>query len=283
MNKILVVTLALSSFVWAGKSLEKYITVEEPKELTAKELKLKKIKEEMGILEVESVRMDTSRSSSLKNTTRSHNGQMSTKDLELKKIKDEMGIKEPGKRERRLDNIRNELNIDYEVPEREGVYDSVKDTLDVGDSVDDTLDSVKDTFSMGKKKKKKKKNDDFSFNETLSDFYDTVGLDEGESWGLPSVLGFNEKKKARTFWGSKTLGATFLGDVKDSGSMFYSGMKNSGQSAEMMSGMMYNSSRMYNNMFGMFDGSPLNIFEDEKETSIFDFVEGGNSMMKMFN
>ena len=71
--------------------------------------------------------------------------------------------------------------------------------------------------------------------------------------------------------------------MKDSGSMFYSGMKNSGQSAEMMSGMMYHNSRMYNKMFGMFDDSPLNIFEDEKETSIFDFVEGGNSMMEMFN
>jgi len=245
-NKIILVALALSSFLLA----EKY-SVED-------ELKLKQMKEDLGIYKP------------------------TKKELKLRRIKEEMGIAEPSRKEREIDRIRHDLKIGYDVPEREGVYDDVKDALDVGDSFDDAYDSVKDTLGL-KKKKKKKKNDDFSFGETLSDFYDTVGMEEGESWGLPTVFGFNQKKKARTFWGSKTLGATFLGDVKDSGSMFYSGMKNSGQSAEMMSGMMYNSSRMYNNMFGMFDDSPLNIFEDEKETSMFDFVEGGNSMMEMFN
>ena len=235
MNKIILVSLALSSFLLA----EKY-SVED-------ELKLKKMKEDLGLYKP------------------------TKKELKLRRIKEEMGISEPSRKEKEIDRIRHDLKIGYEVPKREGLYDDVKDALDVGDSVDDAYDSVKDTLGLKKKKKKKKKNDDFSFGETLSDFYDTVGMEEGESWGLPTVFGFNQKKKARTFLGSKTLGATFLGDVKDSGSMFYSGMKNSGQSAEMMSGMMYNSSRMYN------------IFEDEKETSIFDFVEGGNSMMEMFN
>lgn len=247
-NKIILAALVLCSFVFA----------EEYSEEDAR--KLKRMKEDLGIY------------------------QPTKKELKLRRIKEELGIKEPSRKERDIDRIRHELKIGYDVPKREGVLDDVKDALDVGDSIDDAYDSVKDTLGLEKKKKKKKKNDDFSFGETLTDFYETVGLEEGENWGLPSVFGFNEKKKARTFLGSKTLGSTFLGDVKDSGSMFYSGMKNSGQSAEMMSGMMYNSSRMYNNMFGMFDDSPLNFFEDDKkETSMFDFVEGGNSMMEMFN
>lgn len=247
MNKTILVALALSSFLLA----EKY-SVED-------ELKLKQMKEDLGLYKP------------------------TKKELKLRKIKEEMGIAEPSRKEREIDRIRHELKIGNEVPQRDGLFDDVKDALDVGDSFDDAYDDVKDTLGLKKKKKKKKKNDDFSFGKTLTDFYDTVGLEEGEKWGLPTAFGFNEKKKARKFWGSKTLGATFLGDVKDSSTMFYSGMKNSGQSAEMMSGMMYNSSKMYNNMFGMFDDSPLNIFEDEKETSMFDFVEGGNSMMDMFN
>lgn len=247
MNRIVIVTLILSSFVFAEKYSEEDAR------------KLKRMKEDLGLY------------------------QPTKKELKLRRIKEELGIKEPSRKERDIDRIRHELKIGYDVPKREGLYDDVKDALDVGDSFDDTYDSVKETLGLEKKKKKKKKNDDFSFGETLTDFYETVGLEEGESLGLPSVFGFNQKKKARTFLGSKTLGGTFLGDVKDSGSMFYSGMKNSGQSAEMMSGMMYNSSKMYNNMFGMFDSSPLNFFEDEKETSMFDFVEGGNNMMDMFN
>ncbi len=246
MIKIILTALVCSSFL----SAEKY-SVED-------EMKLKRMKEDLGLYKP------------------------TKKELKLRRIKEEMGIAEPSRKEREIDRIRHELKIGNEVPTREGLFDDVKDALDVGDTFDDAIDSAKDTLGL-KKEKKKKKNDDFSFSETLSDFYDTVGLEEGENWGLPTVFGFNEKKKARTFLGSKTLGGTFLGDVKDSSSMFYSGMKNSGQSAEMMSGMMYNSSRMYNNMFGMFDDSPLNIFEDEKETSMFDFVEGGNSMMEMFN
>lgn len=245
-SKIILLALVCNSFLLA----EKYSTEDA--------IKLKRMKEDLGLYKP------------------------TKKELKLRRIKEEMGIAEPSRKEREIDRIRHELKIGFDVPEREGLFDDVKDALDVGDSVDDAIGSVKDTLGLAKKKKKKK-NDDFSFSETLSDFYDTVGLDEGESWGLPTVFGFNEKKKARTFLGSKTLGGTFLGDVKDSGSMFYSGMKNSGQSAEMMSGMMYNSSRMYNNMFGMFDGSALNIFEDEKETSMFDFVEGGNNLMEMFN
>jgi len=258
-NKTIGITLVLSSFLWAGKSLEQYLIEAEPEKLTPQELKIKKIREEMGIGQVESVRTETTHLT-LRNSkaSSSKKANISQRDVKLQKMKEEMGIKEPGKKQKRLDNIRNELGITYDKPKREGVYDKVKDSLDVSD--------------------------DFSFGDTLSDFYDTVGLEEGENWGLPSFMGYNEKVKPRTFLGSKTLGGTFLGDVKDSGSMIYSGMRNSGQSAEMMSGMMYNSSRMYNNMFGMFDSSALNVFEDEKkEASMFDFVEGGNSLMEMFN
>jgi len=283
-NKIIILISLISSTLYAGKSLEQYIVIEEPKELTPTELKLKKIKDEMGLTEVETVRVETSKTSSLRDTRKPENGQVDSQDLKLQKIKNEMGIEEPTKREKKLDKIRAELDIAYEVPQREGIYDSMKEKLDVSDSFEKRYDSVKYILSFSDSKKTKKtKSKDFSFSDTLTYFYDTVGLDEGESWGLPSVFGFNEKKKPRTFWGSKTLGKTFLGDIKDSGTMFYSGMKNSGQSAEMMSGMMYHNSRMYNKMFGVFDGSPLNIFEEEKETSIFDFVEGGNSVMEMFN
>ena len=40
---------------------------------------------------------------------------------------------------------------------------------------------------------------------------------------------------------------------------------------------------MYNNMFGMFYDSPLNLFEEEEEASIFDVLEQGNTVMDMFN
>ena len=58
-------------------------------------------------------------------------------------------------------------------------------------------------------------------------------------------------------------------------------MEYSGESAEFFSGMMYYNSKMYNMMFGVFDDSPFNIFEEE-ETSVFDVFEQGNSLMDMF-
>jgi len=60
-------------------------------------------------------------------------------------------------------------------------------------------------------------------------------------------------------------------------------MKYSGQSAEFASGMMYKSSKVYNTMFGMYEDSPFNFFEEEEEASIFDVFEGGNDILDMFD
>jgi hypothetical protein len=60
-------------------------------------------------------------------------------------------------------------------------------------------------------------------------------------------------------------------------------LKYSGTSAEFTSGMMYKSSKVYNTMFGMYEESPFNIFEEEDEKSIFDVFEGGNSVLDMFD
>lgn len=60
-------------------------------------------------------------------------------------------------------------------------------------------------------------------------------------------------------------------------------MKYSGTSAEFSSGMMYRSSKMYNTMFGVFEDSPFNVFEEEDESSIFDVFESGNSMLDILD
>jgi hypothetical protein len=36
-------------------------------------------------------------------------------------------------------------------------------------------------------------------------------------------------------------------------------------------------------MFGVFDDSPFNVFEEEEEASLFDVFEHGNSVMDMFD
>jgi len=46
---------------------------------------------------------------------------------------------------------------------------------------------------------------------------------------------------------------------------------------------MYKSSKMYNTMFGMYEDSPFNVFEDEEETSVFDVFEGGNKVLDIFD
>ena len=101
---------------------------------------------------------------------------------------------------------------------------------------------------------------------------------------MPNFLGFGgSKKKKSSGMFDSIMGFGFLGDIRDTGTSMYKGAKYSGQSAELMSGMMYNSSKMYNSMFGMFDDSPFNIFEEEEEASMFDIFEHGNSVMDMFN
>jgi len=138
--------------------------------------------------------------------------------------------------------------------------------------LDNVVESVKET--LGTKKGTK---DESIFDASIDVVSDTIGLEVGESWGMPSIFGLNKKKE------HKVLGSEFLGDIKDTGSTFYKGFKNTGESAEFMSGMMYKSSKVYNDMFHLFDDSPFNVFEDEDENSIFDVFEKGNDVLDIID
>jgi len=206
-------------------------------------------------------------------------------ELELRaaEIRKELNIHTPTAEERRLQRIRAELNLDFDTSSKDALLgNNQAETVQslavssksesITDSISSGLSSITKTLGM-----EEEEEDEYSFSSTLNDFYDTVGLDEGESWGMPSVFGFNEKKTEPLF------GIGIFGDIEDVGTTMYKGMKYSGQSAEFTSGMMYKSSKIYNTMFGVFDDSPLNVFEEEDETSIFDVFEGGNSMLDMFD
>jgi len=201
----------------------------------------------------------------------------------------------------------------------DSVADSVKDTiglkkdkpkpkddslLDSMMDLDGMVDSVKDTIGLKKDKPKKKRSmigktvtamkevvglenveEDNSYFEEgiMADMADMIDLEKGETLGLPSVFGLNKKKKKKVF-GSTILGDTILGDAKETSTTFYRGFKTSGESAEFMSGVMYKSSKMYNEMFDMFDDSPMNIFDDkdEREPSVFDMFDKGNDVLDIF-
>ncbi|GIU00572.1 hypothetical protein TSL6_10780 [Sulfurovum sp. TSL6] len=201
---------------------------------------------------------------------------LSAKEKKLKKIKEELHIKEPRAAVKKLDKIRDELNIDYQVPKYESVLDKrvndVKEKLGLEDGLDigNALLTVKQTLRL---EDKPKRDEGFSFNKSLSSFEDTIGMD----LELPSFFGSTEKND------DSFLASTPLGTMMDTSTKFYQGAKYSGQSAQLMSGMMYNSSKMYNTMFGVFDDSPFNIFEKEEEASLFDVFEHGNSVMDMFD
>ncbi|MFC2057565.1 hypothetical protein ACFLR6_01365 [Campylobacterota bacterium] len=203
---------------------------------------------------------------------------LSAKEKKVKKMREELNIKEPSTEVKKLDKIREELNIDYQVPKYQSSLDKrmndVKEKLGLEDGLDldmdSALSSIKQTLRL---EDKPKKDEGFSLNNSLRSFGDTIGMD----LELPSLFG-STKKKDDSF-----LASTPLGGIMDTGTKFYQGAKYSGQSAQFMSGMMYNSSKMYNTMFGVFDDSPFNIFEEEEEASLFDVFEHGNSVMDMFD
>jgi len=198
-------------------------------------------------------------------------------------IRKQLGIHTPTPKEKKLERIRHELKLDFDTSSKEALLESnrpktvesltASKSRSMTDKISSGLSSITKTLGL-----EDDDNDDYSFSNTLNDFYDTVGLDEGESWGMPSVFGFNEKKKK-----SRLFGLEFLGGIKDTGNTIHKGLKYSGTSAEFTSGMMYKSSKVYNTMFGMYEESPFNIFEEEDEKSIFDVFEGGNSVLDMFD
>jgi hypothetical protein len=201
---------------------------------------------------------------------------LSAKEMKVKKIREELNIQEPSTAEKKLDKIRDELNIDYQVPKYESSLDKrvndVKEKLGLEDGLDmdSALSTIKQTLHL---EDKPKKDEGFSLHKSLRSFGNTIGMD----LELPSLFGSNEKKD------DSFLASTPLGTIMDTSTKFYQGAKYSGQSAQFMSGMMYNSSKMYNTMFGVFDDSPFNIFEEEEEASLFDVFEHGNSVMDMFD
>jgi len=207
-------------------------------------------------------------------------------ELEIKAahIREELGIHTPTAKEKRLNRIRQELNLDFDTSSKAALLETDKpDTVEslvasksksISDRLSSGLSSISETLGFDDKKK----DDSYSFSGTLNSFYDTIGLEEGNSWGMPSVFGFNEKKKKK-----RTLfDIGILGGIGDTGKNIFKGMKYSGQSAEFSSGMIYKSSKMYNSMFGMFEDSPFNVFEEEEETSVFDVFEGGNKVLDLF-
>lgn len=201
---------------------------------------------------------------------------LSAKEMKVKKMREELNIQEPSAEVKKLDKIRDELNIDYQVPKYESSLDKrmndVKEKfgLEDGLDMDSALSSIKQTLRL---EDKPKKDEGFSLSNSLSTFGDTIGMD----LELPSVFGSTEEKD------DSFLASTPLGTIMDTSTKFYQGAKYSGQSAQFMSGMMYNSSKMYNTMFGVFDDSPFNVFEEEEEASLFDVFEHGNSVMDMFD
>ncbi len=313
MKKILLITLGLSVFIWADMKtpytiqdetsdvstgldsellpMEKALTAPEedgfqeiknqyriedeplvkPKNLDPKSIEKKKQSPKSN--------KATNQESEIERIRRELNIQapkLSAKEKKVKKMREELNIQEPSAEVKKLDKIRDELNIDYQVPKYESSLDKrmneAKEKLGLEDGLDmdSALSSIKQTLRL---EDKPKKDEGFSLSNSLSTFGDTIGMD----LELPSLFGSTEKKD------DSFLASTPLGTIMDTSTKFYQGAKYSGQSAQFMSGMMYNSSKMYNTMFGVFDDSPFNVFEEEEEASLFDVFEHGNSVMDMFD
>lgn len=146
--------------------------------------------------------------------------------------------------------------------------------------LEDTVTAMKEVVGL-----KKVKQDNSLFDGgIMGDMADMIDLEKGDSWGLPSVFGLNKKKQKKVF-GSTILGDTLLGDIKNTSTGFYRGFKNTGESTEFMSGIMYKSSKVYNGMFSIFDDSVLNVFDDkdEREPSVFDVFDKGNDVLDIFD
>ena len=201
------------------------------------------------------------------------------------KIRKELNIYEPTAKEKKIADIRRELNIKYDTSSKEAMFEKVNYNDYKRSVVQKKPSRMQRTLDSAYAKINKTLNledeidEGFTLTGTLNDFYDTVGLDKGESWGMPSLFGLNAKKKKK----SSIFGLEFLGGLKDTGNSLHKGMKYSGQSAEFASGMMYKSSKVYNTMFGIYEDSPFNFFEEKEESSIFDVFEGGNDILDMFD
>jgi len=177
--------------------------------------------------------------------------------------------------------IRQELHLDKKIlTENEKKIEAIRKELNIPISI-----SLKDNDSSNlvwiKKGKLSEESDNIidTISMTLTDIKNNLLLEDNEepssfykSFGLVNIFGSNTKENHRFFEG-----------VHDTGKSFYQGFKYSGQSAELMSGVMYYNAKMYNTMFGIFDDSPFNIFEDEDETSILDIFEKSNEFLNILD
>jgi hypothetical protein len=186
---------------------------------------------------------------------------------QAREIRKELNISSPSPKDKRLERIRAELHLDFDTSSKEALLgnnkaDSVQPLIA---SKEETLsDSFSSAFSSIKKSLNIENEKSYSFTDSLESFYDTIGLEEEESSGVLSMFGLNKEPQS--------LEIPIFGEMHSTSTKIYKGMKYSGQSAELMSGAMYNSSKVYNTMFGLFDDSPFNIFEEE-ESSLFDIFD----------
>jgi len=186
---------------------------------------------------------------------------------EAREIRKALNISSPSPKDKRLERIRAELNLDFDTSSKEALLgntnvESVQPLVtspqeSLSDSFSSALSSIKNHLNIEEEKS-------YRFSDSLDSFYETIGFEEEESSGLLSMFGLNKKPKS--------LEIPIFGEIHSTSTNIYQGMKYSGQSAELMSGMMYNSSKVYNTMFGLFDDSPFNIFEEE-EASLFDIFD----------
>ena len=129
------------------------------------------------------------------------------------------------------------------------------------------------------------KKDNSYFGETIMDnMVNMIGLEADENLKIPSIFEFNVLKEKKVSE-STMLDYGILDDIGELGTTLYRGLKYTGESTEFMSGVMYKSSKIYNNMFDVFDNSPFNIFDDKdkRNPSIFDVFNKGNSILDFLN
>ncbi len=268
-NKIFVLVLLLNTIVYSDQSkedrleaLKRELNIAQPNTKEEKlshedKKRLKKIQQELGLIKPKKV--DIANIVDIKDTIEPKQKKQKDKKRTLSeaerlaKIKAELGIKELTSREKRLAEIKRDMNIGYELPKKDNSFNNA--IKELKKEID--IDKLKDSLS-------------FDGDISLDSIKTTLHIEDGEYLGLPSIFGLNKKEVPDTI-----LGSTILANLKDTGDNIYKGFKYSGSSAETISGLMYYNSKAYNSMFSIFDDSSLNIFEDKEkdDKSIFDIFD----------
>ena len=286
--KILLLTLLLSSFIYSGNAdedrlaqIKKEMNIGQPivkeEKLSDKEAqKLRAIQLELGLIKPKPKPQENSNSVNIIDPAKEQKKEIATQNVNvvetkeltleqkkfnlsekdrLAKIRAELGIRELTPKEKRLAEIKRELNIGYEIPKKDNSFNNA--IKELKKEID--IEKIKDSLSF---------DGDIS-DISIDSIKDTLHIEEGEYLGLPSIFGINKKEVPKTI-----LGSTILANLKNTGDNMYKGFKYSGSSAETITGLMYYNSKAYNSMFSIFDGSAINIFEDKKEDkSIFDIFD----------